>query len=502
MNSILEKSQHEVLRLAANNKAFFGLLPDCLFIVSDNCNIERMNDAAIAKFGDVMGKRCYQAIFNVDASCNTCFCSTKPNENYKGYGEVVQRNIADNSYVEYTHVPFEGYRGHQMVLIVLRDITERKLHELELEKYQNNIEKVLQDKISFLNENVKMREQLMGEVNILKKELDRQSSPDTMVGNSKSLRNLREMIYQVADSDVTVLISGESGTGKELVVDLVYKHSNRVGKPYLKFNCAAVSESLLESDLFGYEKGAFTGATSCRKGKFEMADGGTIFLDEIGDISPRMQAALLRVIQNGEVVRVGGTSPVKVDVRVIVATNVDLAKAVEEKRFRNDLYYRLNVVNLYQSPLRQRKDDIILLATHFLKKYRKSFKKDVNFLSDQVLERLLAHDWPGNIRELENAIQRAVLRCKNNVITPADLGLGSIGVACLAENSAKIIELEDNVLRQPLKKSLAALEEKIIRFALTEYNGRANEVANLLNVGKTVLYEKFKRYDINPKRFR
>ena len=325
------------------------------------------------------------------------------------------------------------------------------------------------------------------------KELVRLRNPDIMVGESKKIRELREMIYQVADSDATILITGESGSGKELVADLIYKHCNRNGKPFLKFNCASVPESLIESDLFGYEKGAFTGANTKRKGKFEISDTGTIFLDEIGDITPKMQAVLLRVLQNGEIVRVGGSHPIKINVLVIASTNADLYKAVEEKRFRKDLFYRLNVINLHLPPLRERKDDIVLLLTHFIKKYRKAFNKDIKFLPKHLLDKMLYYDWPGNIRELENVVQRAILLSKGETITGDNLLMGNHnGASSKVNETLQRIE----VARQPLKKSLAEIEKNIILQALTEFDGDIMKISEILDIGKSALYQKIKRYDL------
>ncbi|MEN8256359.1 MAG: sigma-54 dependent transcriptional regulator [Thermodesulfobacteriota bacterium] len=501
MGSILKEAQQEVCRLASNNKALFDILPDFLIILRDDCTIERMNAAAISKFGDLTQEKCSDIIFGKVGLCDALACPHKHCEDSRKFGEIAELQIYDDLYVEYTYVPFEGYHGHNLILFVMRDISKRKQNELELAKYQNNIELVLQEKIAVLNESMKVREQLTQEVNILKKEIERIANPDIMVGESKTLGNLREMIYQVADSDVTILITGESGTGKELVADMVHKNSSRVGKPFLKFNCSAVSESLLESDLFGYEKGAFTGATSCRKGKFEIVDGGTIFLDEVGDISPNMQAALLRVLENGEIVRVGGASTVRVDVRVIAATNVDLVEAVNKGKFRQDLYYRLNVIALHQSPLRERKEDIVALATHFLKKYRDVFKKKIDFLPDNVISTLLLYDWPGNIRELQNVMQRAVLYSRGNMITAADIDFGITGIKTYPKAEDTKVE-DDVVLDQPLKESVAAFEKKVIGAAFVKCKGKAHDVANMLGLGKTALYEKNKRYQINPKTYR
>ena len=263
--------------------------------------------------------------------------------------------------------------------------------------------------------------QLSRQVNSLKSQLGHHHKADKMVGRSRKMRELREMIHQVSGSDATILITGESGTGKELVANLIKATSTRDDKPFLKINCNAINDSLLEADLFGYEKGAFTGAASRKIGKFEVVDGGTIFLDEIGDISPRMQVSLLRVLQNGEIIRVGGNEPVQVNVRVIAATNVDLAQAVKEKKFRLDLYYRLNIINIDIPPLRERKEDIVELVSYFVNHYREAFKKEIDFVPKSIINRLLAHDWPGNVRELENLIQRAVLMAKGKMITEADL---------------------------------------------------------------------------------
>jgi transcriptional regulator with PAS, ATPase and Fis domain len=259
-----------------------------------------------------------------------------------------------------------------------------------------------------------------------------------------------------------------------------------------------VSESLLESDLFGYEKGAFTGATARRQGKFEIADQGTIFLDEIGDISPRMQVALLRILQNGEIVRVGGHEAKQVDVRVITATNVDLVAAVETKKFRQDLYYRLNVINIHIPPLRERREDILPLITFFIKKYRTAFKKEIDYLPNQIIDRLLQYDWPGNVRELENVIKRAILLARDNVITEKELSFEN---SSPNHNQAPAVgQVEKWMLEQPLKETLAEVEAKILATALDRYESNPLKVARVLGLGKTTLYEKLKRYKVYGKR--
>jgi len=242
-----------------------------------------------------------------------------------------------------------------------------------------------------------------------------------VVGESPELQGVFEVVRQAAPTKATVLVLGESGTGKELVAQAVHEESPRKDKPFVKVSCAALSETLLESELFGHERGSFTGAAGRREGRFELADGGTLFLDEIGDITPATQVKLLRVLQNREFERVGGTQTLKVDVRLVAATNKDLAADVKAGKFREDLYYRLNVVSVTLPPLRRRKGDIPQLVAHFIEKYAVSYGKTVKGLAPGTLNAILAHDWPGNVRELENAVERAVVLCKSESLTADDL---------------------------------------------------------------------------------
>jgi transcriptional regulator with PAS, ATPase and Fis domain len=333
----------------------------------------------------------------------------------------------------------------------------------------------------------------------LKTQLENFSGDNAMIGSSRPMRDLREMVTQVAKSDATILITGESGTGKELVANLIRETSNRNKKPFLKINCNAINDSLLESDLFGYEKGAFTGAHAKTKGKFEVVDDGTIFLDEIGDISPRMQAALLRVLQDGEIIRVGGNKPITIDVRIIAATNRDLALAVQEGSFRLDLFYRINIINISIPPLRERKEDIEDLVSHFVRRYRLAFKKDVNFVPRPIIDKLCRHDWPGNVRELENVIQRAVLMSKNNLITEQEIFFDVPPGAQQQENPASIAKKFSNA---PLKNILAEVEREIIIATLRKFHGNVGKAATELKVGKTAFYDKLKRFGITSKEYR
>ncbi len=256
------------------------------------------------------------------------------------------------------------------------------------------------------------------EENVRLKELVRCQSEvgEEFIGESAPIRALKRELEKIACSDATVLIMGETGTGKELIARRIHALSQRADGPYVRVNCAAIPDTLVEAELFGHEKGAFTGAVYTRKGKFELAHGGTILLDEIGEMPLHLQAKLLRVLQEGEVDRIGGSSPVEVDVRVVATTNRDLAQEVKEGRFREDLFFRLNVVPIYVPPLRERKEDIPLLAEAFLRRYSKKVGKEIKGITDSAMRVLLDYDWPGNVRELENCIHRAVVLCEGDYL--------------------------------------------------------------------------------------
>jgi transcriptional regulator with PAS, ATPase and Fis domain len=487
----LSATKKEIERLINNRHNFYEIMSDMVFIFDKNYKIQDMNPSALNVFGDLRGKICYKVLYNNNKPCKQN-CPIQLIDSQTQHQGTFESKIG-NINVQYSFVPYSGYHGDELVMMVMRDITQCKSNERTIEDFHRNLTRVLFNKINQIKENEKVREQLVLEINVLKNELERLRNPDKMVGESKKIRELREMIYQVSGADATILITGESGSGKELVADLIHKHSTRCGKPYLKFNCASVSENLIESDLFGYEKGAFTGATTQRKGKFEIADGGTIFLDEIGDISPKMQSVLLRVLQNGEIIRVGAARPIKINVRVIASTNADLYQAVAEKRFRKDLFYRLNVINLHLPPLRDRKDDIVLLVTHFIKKYRKSFNKDIKFLPKNLLDKMLQYDWPGNIRELENVMQRAILLSKSETITEDLLILGNQNnrfheQAAIPHNSI--------FFKQSLKDSLAEVEKSILSQAMLDFDGNIAKIAEIFEIGKSALYHKINRHGL------
>lgn len=269
--------------------------------------------------------------------------------------------------------------------------------------------------------NVLEKQSLVNEIRVLRREVEGRYSFGNIIGKNPGMQEVYDLISNVADTDATVLIRGETGTGKELVAKSIHFNSRRKDNAFVSLNCGALPETLLESELFGYEKGAFTGAIRQKIGKFEYADGGTVFLDEVSDLSPATQVKLLRVLQERVIERVGGNGQIEVDVRIIAATNKDLEEEVAEGRFREDLYYRLNVVPIKLPPLRERKEDIPLLAKHFLAKYARLLNKDVTIMPQEVLNEMMAYDWPGNVRQLENLIERAIIMAKGNTITHIDL---------------------------------------------------------------------------------
>jgi transcriptional regulator with PAS, ATPase and Fis domain len=288
----------------------------------------------------------------------------------------------------------------------------------------------------------------------------------------------------VASLRSTVLIQGESGTGKEMIARAIHNGGDRASKPMISVSCAALAETLLESELFGYEKGAFTGAAEQKRGKFELAEGGTIFLDEIGDIPAKLQVDLLRVLQERSFYRVGGSQEVRVDVRVIAASHVNLQQAVAEGKFREDLYYRLNVIEIRIPPLRERREDVPLLARHFLERLAHELGKDIGDISEGALKLLMEYNWPGNVRELENTIERAMVTCKNHVLT---------------EDSFSFLALNGNAGRvwaPPAGMSLQDMEKVLIVSTLQRTSGNIKESAGILGIDRSTLYEKIKKYEI------
>ena len=310
-----------------------------------------------------------------------------------------------------------------------------------------------------------------------------------IIGDSAKMQNVYKVVERIASSDVTVLVRGETGTGKELVAAAIHKRSKRASEPFIKLNCAAITDTLLESELFGHEKGAFTDAKETRKGRFELADGGTLFLDEVGDISASAQVKLLRVLQEREFERVGGSKTIKVNVRLVAATNRDLEKMVKDGTFREDLYYRLNVIPIDLPPLRERGDDIRLLVEFFLERSMKNHKKVVS-LTDGAMSKLMAYPWPGNVRELENTIERIVLMGSEDGIDSEDMLF-----MLPALSSEKLMSEYDAI---PTKnRTLEELEKEAITKALNKTDGNQAEAAKLLGITKRQIGYKVKKYEIS-----
>jgi two-component system, NtrC family, response regulator len=326
----------------------------------------------------------------------------------------------------------------------------------------------------------------------LNQELDKKYGFPNIVGESRVMEEILALVKRVAASRATVLITGESGTGKELIARAIHQCSNRAAKSFISVNCAALTETLLESELFGHERGAFTHAVAMRKGRFELADGGTLFMDEVAEMSQGLQVKLLRVLQEMEFERVGGNRTIKVDVRVVAASNRDLKEEVEAGRFREDLFYRLNVVHLHLPPLRQRQEDIPLLAGHFIKKYVQENLRDKTRITPDALKVLIQYAWPGNVRELENVMERAVILCSNNVISPQDLP------AELAPAPAESrLDIDRFIpLNTPLPEALDGIEEQMIRRALEKSGQVQVRAAELLGITKSLLQYKLKKYHL------
>lgn len=336
---------------------------------------------------------------------------------------------------------------------------------------------------------------------------DLAGSEERIIGSSAKMQGVFKLIGQVAAQDITVLLRGESGTGKELVARAIYQHSKRKAGPFLVVNCAALPETLLESELFGYEKGAFTGASCRRIGKFEQAQGGTIFLDEIGDMSQVTQAKVLRVLQDGAFERLGGNEFIKTDVRIIAATNKNLEVMLKEGKFREDLYYRINVVTITLPPLRERREDIAQLAEYFLRRFSQEFRKDIARISKDALEILSAYNWPGNVRELENALKKAAILCKADVLLPDDISLdfkADIGFFAPTDFEEAVKGLVNKFFEEGAEKLKGRIYHELIEkvecamiisaLNITERNQQ--KAAELLGISRPTLRDKIGRLGI------
>jgi DNA-binding NtrC family response regulator len=340
------------------------------------------------------------------------------------------------------------------------------------------------EEISLLVSRIIKVKNLQRENTILRKKLTRQYSFHDIISKNSKMHEIFQLVQEISSLRSTVLIEGESGTGKELIARAIHYSGDRATKPFIGVSCAALAETLLESELFGHEKGSFTGAAAQKKGKFEMADGGTIFLDEIGDISAKLQMDLLRVLQERSFYRVGGTEEIQVDVRVIAATNSNLQDAVTVGKFRDDLFYRLNVINIHIPPLRERRDDIPLLASGFVEHLSHELGKNVGDISEGALKLLIDYNWPGNVRELENAVERAMVTCRTHVLTEEDFGFLN-----QSNGDKKKWPVAGNA-------SIEDMEKQLISATLQRTKGNIKESAEVLGIDRSTLYEKIKKYNI------
>jgi Nif-specific regulatory protein len=361
--------------------------------------------------------------------------------------------------------------------------------------FLQHVAQILASAVSTIREEIEERNALESENEMLRRQLGNRYSIDNMVGNCNSMRTVYEQIIQVADSAATVLVRGDSGTGKELVARAIHFNSPRKNNAFISVNCAALPENLIESELFGHEKGAFTGAAQQRKGRFELANGGSIFLDEIGDISPAVQVRLLRVLQEKTFERVGGNESITVNVRVIAATSRNLEEGIAKDTFREDLYYRLNVFPILLPPLRERKSDIVLLADHFLQKYGEMYGKTMKRISTSAINMMMAYHWPGNVRELENCLERAVLTSSDGVIhgfnlPPSLQTSDQTQTSLLPESGAN------------LKQMVEAYEREILIDALKKHRGNAAAAARYLQTTQRIINYRIKNLGITPRNYK
>jgi len=387
---------------------------------------------------------------------------------------------------------------HHKEVIGTMSIDLPSTSEEELKGYAiflEHVAQILASAVSTIREEIEERLALESENEMLRRQLGGRYSIDNMIGKCNSMRNVYEQIVQVANSTATVLVRGESGTGKELVARAIHFNSSRKNNAFVSVNCAALPENLIESELFGHEKGAFTGAAHQRNGRFEMANGGTIFLDEIGDISPAVQVRLLRVLQEKTFERVGGNESIKVNVRIIAATSRNLEEGMTKQTFREDLYYRLNVFPILLPPLRERKSDIMLLADHFLQKYGEMYGKEMKRISTSAINMMMAYHWPGNVRELENCIERSVLTSSDSVIhgfnmPPSLQTSDETHTHLLPANGAN------------LKQMVEAYEREILIDALKKYRGNAAAVSRYLETTQRIINYRIKNLGIDPKNYK
>jgi len=400
------------------------------------------------------------------------------------------RRKIDKSKISFVCVPIK--EGRRVIGSLSADCSLENRTSLDEEvRLLTIISSLIAQKTALLEKVAREKDRLKQENLRLRRELNRKYSFSNIVGNSRKMQEVFYLISQVCESNATVLLLGESGTGKELVANAIHYNSPRARGPFVKVNCAALPENLVEAELFGHEKGAFTGADREKAGKFELANHGTIFLDEIGSLALESQAKLLRTLQEREIERVGGTRTLRVNIRLIAATNRDLSQAVENGNFREDLFYRLNVYPIYLPPLREREADILLLADYFLEKYASEYQKEIRRISTPAIDAITQYHWPGNVRELENCMERAVLVCKDKVIHSYHLPP--------TLQTAKETGTEQS---RSLTDAVEGFERELLIDALKSSRGNMRKAAKALKTTERIFGYKVKKYAINPKRYR
>ncbi len=395
--------------------------------------------------------------------------------------------MPDMDGMELLEVLSKNYPNIPVIMVTAHGTIETAVEAIKMGAKDYILKPLRLDEILAKVETIAHLKSLEKENEYLKSRLAHRFNVKSIIGKSEKMNELFKLIHDIAPTSITVLIQGENGTGKELIANAIHYNSPNVNKPFIKLNCAVLAETLLESELFGHVKGSFTGAIKDKLGRFELANGGTLFLDEIGDISPNMQVKLLRVLQEGEFERVGGAETIKVNVRIIAATNHDLEEKIKDGTFRQDLYYRLNVISLYVPPLRDRKDDIELLVMHFLEKFDEVYKKNIIKIETEVLRALEEYDWPGNIRELENYMERAIVLNKSGVLTMGDFP------DTIARKQTAVVEYNEE---DGLLSAVDAYERELIISELKSNKGNKAKTAQKFKINRSTFMSKLKKYNI------
>lgn len=403
---------------------------------------------------------------------------------------IADVNMPGGNGFELLHLIRKRYPDSGVIMLTGYGTIESAVEAIKMGAFDYLTKPIVDDELKLCIERALAQQAILRENRTLKKRLDGRFGLEAMIGQDFRMLKLMELVEAVADASVTVLIQGNSGTGKSLLAEVIHQRSDRRDEPFIEVSCGAIPETLLESELFGHVRGAFTGAVANKSGKFKAANGGTIFLDEIAIASPGLQVKLLRFLQSQQFEPVGSNKTETLDVRVLLASNVDLEAEVQAGRFREDLYYRVNVVTIEMPTLAQRVSDIPLLARHFLDVYCKKMKRSISGFSDEALQVLQRHQWPGNVRELENAVERAVVLCKGRVVTPEDLPPRIIEAANTFEPS-----VPDQVMT--LREALEVPEKRIIESALCANGWNRQLTADRLGINRTTLYKKMKHFGLD-----